>query len=70
MYFHSLHDLIYMNGLGGYVWSVYFVAVVIVGYLAIAPRVAKRRFFREQARRIRREQRASDAGLRTVEEVP
>ena len=67
MYFHSLHDLIYMNGLGGYVWSVYGVALVIIGYLAIAPLVARRRFLREQVRRLRREQQAHH--VKAVEEV-
>ena len=56
MYFSSLADLIYMDGHGLYVWSVYGVAALILGALIVAPLLARRRFIRDEAQRLRREQ--------------
>ena len=56
MYFSSLTELIYMDGHGLYVWSVYAVAALILGALCIAPVLARRRFIRDEAQRLRRGQ--------------
>jgi heme exporter protein D len=56
MYFTSLTELFYMGGHGVYVWSVYVVAVIILAILVVTPYLDKRRFLREEAQRIRREQ--------------
>lgn len=56
MYFSSLTDLIYMDGHGLYVWSVYGVAALILGVLALAPVLSRRRFIRDEAQRLRRGQ--------------
>ena len=55
MYFASVSDFITMDGHGAYVWAVYGVALVILGSLAIAPMLNRRRFVKEELQRMRRE---------------
>lgn len=55
MYFDNTQALLYMEGHGVYVWSVYAVALVILVALVVAPMLRKRRFVAEELRRIRRE---------------
>jgi heme exporter protein D len=55
MYFSSLSDLFYMDGHGTYVWAVYAVAVVIIAVLAVSPLQRRRRFVREETRRLQRD---------------
>jgi heme exporter protein D len=57
MYFDSFSELLFMGGHGPYVWSVYGVAAVILGSLILAPILKRRRFFREENQRLRREER-------------
>ena len=45
-----------MDGHGLYVWSVYGVAALILGALAVGPVLARRRFIRDEAQRLRRGQ--------------
>jgi heme exporter protein D len=55
MYFDSLDALFYMNGHGAYVWSVYAIASAIIAALALGPLRKRRRFVREETRRMQRE---------------
>ena len=53
--FASWHDFWYMGGHYLYVWSAYGVGVVGIGVTLARPLLARRRFFGEQAQRMRRE---------------
>jgi len=59
MQFDSFSALISMNGHGVFVWSAYAVGLVVVLALVIHPLLKKRRFFRDYAMRLKREQAAA-----------
>lgn len=46
--FDSFHDLLWMNGHGPYVWACYAAVFLGLFYLALAPRLRRRRFVRQQ----------------------
>jgi heme exporter protein D len=60
MQFDSFSALFAMEGHGVFVWSAYAIAVIILLALVIAPLRKKRRFFRDCALRLRREQAAAE----------
>ncbi len=68
MNFATWHDFWYMGGHYLYVWSAYGVGVVGIGVLLTRPLLARRRFFSEQAQRVRREsaQEAQDDASRSA----
>ena len=55
MSFDSFSDFLAMGGHGPYVWSVYAVALGVVLLIITGPLRRRRRFFREQAARARRD---------------
>ena len=61
MQFDSLSELVTMGGHGVFVWSVYAIAVLVLSSLALSPIRKSRRFWLEQAMRIKREQVAEEA---------
>ena len=56
MYFEDFQSLLFMEGHGVFVWSVYGLALIIVAIILITPLRRKRRFLLEQRMRLRREQ--------------
>lgn len=56
MQFDSLAEFIAMGGHGPYVWSVYAITTVVLVALVVAPLRRRRRFWAEQAMRLKREQ--------------
>ena len=55
MSFSTWHDFLYMGGHYLYVWSAYGIGVVGIVITLVRPLLARRRFFAEQAQRLRRE---------------
>jgi heme exporter protein D len=53
--FSSWHDFLYMGGHYLYVWSAYGIGVVGLVICLVRPVHARRRFFRQQAQRLRRQ---------------
>lgn len=64
MYFQSFSDVMTMGGHGGYVWSAYGISFIVVAYLVLLPLARKKRFFRDQVRRARRDQYQRDQSQR------
>lgn len=56
MYFQSFSDAITMSGHGSYVWTAYGISWLVIAYLVWTPLAKKKRFFRDQVRRARRDQ--------------
>lgn len=54
MYFDNLAAAIAMEGHGAYVWSAYFIAIVVVGMILILPRTRSRKLLRGLAGEVRR----------------
>jgi len=52
--FDSWHDFLYMGGHYAFVWSAYGIGVAGIAFILIRPLHARRRFFAEQAQRLRR----------------
>ena len=63
MNFATWHDFWYMGGHYLYVWSAYGVGVVGIAVTLARPLLARRRFFGEQAQRLRRESSATEARI-------
>jgi len=55
MSFTSLHDFLYMGGHYPFVWSAYGVGLAGIVITLARPLRARRRFFAEQAQRLRRQ---------------
>jgi heme exporter protein D len=55
MSFENLHDFLYMGGHYAFVWSAYGIGVIGVVLILMRPLHERRRFFAEQAQRLRRE---------------
>jgi len=53
--FSTWHEFLYMGGHYLYVWSSYGIGVVGIVITLVRPLLARRRFFAEQAQRLRRE---------------
>ncbi len=62
MNFESWHDFWYMGGHYLYVWSAYAIGAVGIAVTLARPLLARRRFFREQAQRLRRESSVAERG--------
>jgi heme exporter protein D len=58
--FASWHDFLYMGGHYAFVWSAYGIGVVGIALILVRPLRARRRFFAEQAQRLRRESRTAN----------
>jgi heme exporter protein D len=58
MQFDSLAAALEMGGHGGYVWSVYLLAVLVVMFLLLGPVLRSRRIILERRGLLRREQTA------------
>lgn len=56
MYFASLSDFFAMGQHGIYVWSAYAVALAVLGLNIMLPLLARRRYLKQAARQLRREQ--------------
>ncbi|MFT5579496.1 MAG: heme exporter protein D [Paraglaciecola psychrophila] len=59
MQFDSFSALMAMDGHGIFVWPAYAIGVVVLLALVIHPLLKQRRFFRDYAMRLKREQRAA-----------
>lgn len=60
MYFESLSAAIAMDGHGGYVWSAYFISIVVIAVVLILPRRAEKRFFSELRGAVKRRERGQE----------
>ena len=47
--FSSFHDFMWMDGHGPFVWACYGATLLGFVYLALAPKLRRRRFVREQS---------------------
>lgn len=56
MFFESFSELIAMDGHGGYVWFCYGVASCVITSLIVQPLQSKRRFLKQQAAILKRQQ--------------
>lgn len=56
MYFDSFQAVLAMNGHGVYVWTAYFVTIVMIAIILIVPIVRRRRFLRQLAAQLKRAQ--------------
>ena len=63
MYFDSVAAAIDMAGHGGYVWSAYFISLLVIAYLLLLPRIRQQRLKRQIVGELRR-----DAHAKTVDE--
>jgi len=54
--FDSFAELMYMDGHGVYVWTVYGIVLLVTALNIMQPIWARKRFFAEQARQQRREE--------------
>lgn len=52
--FSSFSDFITMGGYGVYVWSSYAFFSIVVAYNLIQPKLAQKKFFKQQAAQIKR----------------
>lgn len=59
MYFESFSDFLNMGGHGLYVWMAYGLSAVLLVINAVLPIMHKRQLVKEQARKLRREQKTS-----------
>ncbi|MBO9356418.1 heme exporter protein CcmD [Bordetella petrii] len=53
--FSSLNDFLSMGSHGAYVWSAYGLSLALLAWNAVLPLLARRRYLKLQARRLRRE---------------
>ncbi|MFG1490611.1 heme exporter protein CcmD [Oceanospirillum sp. HFRX-1_2] len=59
MYFESFSDFLNMGGHGLYVWMAYGLSAVLLVINVVLPIMHKRQLVKEQARKLRREQKTS-----------
>jgi heme exporter protein D len=60
MYFDSLDAVLHMDGHGAFVWAAYLITCLVVVLLLLTPRRRQRRFIRQLAGELRRQQGAPD----------
>lgn len=60
MFFDSLGAFLDMGGHGFYVWLSYLIGLVLIVYNVVIPLLGKKRFIKEQARRLRRERQLAE----------
>jgi len=53
--FSSLGDFLAMGNHGAYVWSAYGLCLALLAWNAVLPMLARRRYLKSMARRLRRE---------------
>jgi heme exporter protein D len=58
--FETVNDFLYMGGHYAFVWSAYGIGVVGIAFILMRPLLERRRFFAEQAQRLRRESRLAN----------
>lgn len=56
MYFESFAEFIAMGKHGVYVWSAYGITLAVLALNVALPILARRRYLKEEARRLRREE--------------
>lgn len=56
MPFENISQFIAMGGHGLYVWLSYAIALAVVAYNVVSPRIAKKQLYKEHQRKMRREQ--------------
>ena len=59
MYFQSLDALLHMDGHGVFVWSAYLITSAVIALILVAPGRRRRRFLRQLAGEVRRQQAAA-----------
>ena len=59
MYFESFSEFLNMGGHGLYVWMAYGLSAVLLAINVVLPIIHKRQLVKEQARKLRREQKTS-----------
>ena len=59
MYFESFSEFLNMGGHGLYVWLAYGISAVLLAINVVLPILHKRQLVKEQARKLRREQKLS-----------
>ena len=62
MYFQSLEALLYMDGHGPFVWSAYLISALVIAVILVSPGRRRRRFLRQLAGEVKRQQVAGEAG--------
>lgn len=55
MQFDSFREFLVMGGHGPYVWAAYAITLAVLLGLVVSARQQRRRFFRQQAARLKRE---------------
>jgi heme exporter protein D len=55
MSFHSVGEFLSMGHHGPYVWSAYGITTLVLALNIVLPRLARRRYLQDEARRLRRE---------------
>jgi heme exporter protein D len=56
MYFESFAEFVAMGKHGAYVWSAYGITLVVLALNVVLPILARRRYLKDEARRLRREE--------------
>ena len=62
MYFQSIDALLQMEGHGAFVWSAYLISAVVIATILVSPARRRRRFLRELAGEVKRQQVVGDEG--------
>ena len=57
MYFESVSAALQMDGHGGYVWSAYFITLVVLAVMLVKPRRREKLFLRQLQGTLKRQQR-------------
>lgn len=60
--FDSLQAFLQMGGHGPYIWMCYLFVLVVWGYLALAPTLQTKAFFKEERRRQERREALQEEG--------
>ena len=56
MYFESFAEFLAMGKHGPYVWSAYGITLAVLALNVVLPILARRRYLKDEARRLRREE--------------
>ncbi len=56
MYFESFAEFVAMGKHGAYVWSAYGITLAVLALNVALPILARRRYLKDEARRLRREE--------------
>jgi heme exporter protein D len=57
MYFDSLSSAMHMDGHGVFVWSAYFIAILVMSYLVIQPMRKEKQVIRQLQSALKRQER-------------